>query len=172
MKGTAKKAIWLLAGLVLLVSACGYRLEGGGQLHPGVTRVGVTVFENRSAQTYAGIYFTNEMIREIQDRTDTQVVDPDRAVFLIKGAIKGITFATLSRSSTETVTERRINAVVDVQLLDADNAVQWSVSNFTATESYFVAPDKVNDEANIRDGIEIIAKRMAERIVSQMAANF
>jgi outer membrane lipopolysaccharide assembly protein LptE/RlpB len=172
MKATANKAICLMALLVLLVSACGYRLEGGGHLHPGVARVGVTVFENRSAQTYAGVYFTNEMIREIQDRTDTQVVDPDHAVFLVKGAIRGITFSTLSRSSTETVTERRITAVVDVQLLDADNAVLWSVSNFTATESYVVAPDKANDEAKIREGVEIIAQRAAERIVSQMAANF
>ncbi|MCF8092119.1 MAG: hypothetical protein K9K21_02300 [Desulfotignum sp.] len=167
-----KKSIWILTGLVLLLSGCGYRLEGGGNLHPGVTRVGVEVFENKSGQTRAGIEFTNELIREIQEKTDTEVVDPASTTRRIKGVIKAITFSTLSRSSTETVTERKVQAVVDVQLVGADNKVLWAVDNFAVSESYFVAPDKINDDANINKAITIIAERMADRIVSQMTANF
>ena len=154
------------------MSACGYHLEGGGPVHPGVTRVGVTVFTNRSAHTHAGIDFTNELIREIQDRTDTTVVDPADAAYLINGKITSITFATLSRSSTETVTERRVTAVVDVQLLSPDKKVIWSVNHFSAVESFSVGSDNIDDEANIRKALEIIAERMAERLVSQMSANF
>ncbi len=167
-----RKPVWILAGILWLVSGCGYRLEGGGYVHPGVTRVGVTVFENRTAQTHAGVDFTNALIREIQDRTDTEVVDPDQAVFRIKGVIRGITFSTLSRSSTERVTERRATAVVDVQLMAADNTVRWSVAGVSASESYVVAPDKIDDEASIRDAIDVIATRMADRIISQMTADF
>jgi hypothetical protein len=167
-----RKAAWLLTGFVVMVSGCGYRMEGGGYVHPGVARVGVGVFENRTAQTHAGVDFTNALIREIQDRTDTSVVDPDHAAFLIKGVIKGITFSTLSRSSTETVIERLITAVVDVQLVAADKTVLWSVAGFSASESYVVATDKIEDEAKIRDAIDVIATRMADRIVSQMTAGF
>lgn len=166
-----EKGIWMLAG-ILLFAGCGYRLEGGGYLHQGVTRVGVAVFENNSSQTRAGIHFTNELIREIQEETDTQVVDPADAPRRIKGIVKAITFSTLSRSSTETVVERRIRAVVDVQLLDTDKDILWSVNNFSSTESFLVDADNINDEANISEAIEIIAQRIAERIVSQMMAGF
>jgi outer membrane lipopolysaccharide assembly protein LptE/RlpB len=158
--------------LLLLMTACGYRLEGGGLVHPGVSRVGVTVFANRTAYTQAGIDFTNELIREIQDRTDTQVAAPEQAAYLIQGTVRSITFATLSRSSTETVTERRVTAVVDVQLLSPDKKTLWSVSNFSTFESFAVGADSIDDAANIRKALEIISERIAERIVGQMSADF
>jgi outer membrane lipopolysaccharide assembly protein LptE/RlpB len=164
-------AILIILGM-LLIAGCGYRLEGGGYVHRNVARVGVEVFENNSAQTRAGIAFTNELIREIQEETDTKVMDPADAPRRIKGRVKAITFSTLSRSSTETVTERRITAVVDVQLLDADGDVLWSANNFSSFDSYLVDSDKINDEASINDAIGIIAQRIAERLVSQMMANF
>ncbi|MCF8076328.1 MAG: hypothetical protein K9K63_17425 [Desulfotignum sp.] len=172
MIGSMKSLMLFFAGGLLVLSACGYRLEGGGPVHPGVTRVGVEVFTNRTAQTRAGIDFTNELIREIQDRTDTAVVNPSNAAYLIKGEITAITFSTLSRSSTEIVTERRVRAVVDVKLLSPDKKVIWSVNNFSALESFTVGSDNIDDESNIRDALEIIAQRMAERLVSQMSADF
>lgn len=158
--------------LLLLLPACGYRLEGGGLVHPGVFRVGVEVFANRTAYTHAGIDFTNELIREIQDRTDTRVVAPEQAAYLIRGTIRSITFATLSRSSTETVTERQVTAVVDVQLISPDKKTLWSAGNFSGVESFTVGADKIDDTANIRQALEIAARRVAERIVSQMSADF
>ena len=174
MKGFRQFAVRFLAGagMVLMLSTCGYRLEDGGLVHPGVSRVGVTVFTNRTAQTHAGIDFTNELIREIQDRTDTRVVDPDEAAYRIEGTVTSITFSTLSRSSTENVTERRVRAVVDVQLLSPDKEIIWSVSNYSAVESYTVGSDRIDDDANIRQALEVVAERMAERIVSQMSADF
>jgi outer membrane lipopolysaccharide assembly protein LptE/RlpB len=166
------KLFCILVGVLLLFSGCGYRLEGGGYMYQGVTRVGVAVFENRTSQTRAGIDFTNELIREIQEKTDTKVVDPSNAARRIKGVVKAITFSVLSRSSTETVVERNVTAVVDVQLLDTDDDVLWSVSNFSSSESYMVDEDKIHDEASINEAIEIIAQRIAQRLVSQMMVNF
>jgi len=100
------------------------------------------------------------------------VMDPADAPRRIKGIVKAITFSTQSRSSTETVVERRVTAVVDVQLLDTDGDVLWSVSNFSSSESFLVDADKINDDANINEAVGIIAQRVAERLVSQMMANF
>ncbi|MCA1785141.1 MAG: hypothetical protein LC657_04060 [Desulfobacteraceae bacterium] len=63
-------------------------------------------------------------------------------------------------------------AVVDVQLVDQDSKVLWSVSNFSATESYFVAADTIDDDANISEAIRVISEQVADRIISQMAADF
>jgi hypothetical protein len=50
--------------------------------------------------------------------------------------------------------------------------VIWSVSQFSEMESYNVGSDRIDDDTNIRQALEVIAERMAERIVSQMSADF
>ncbi len=169
-----KKHIGLLMAGLVMVSffSCGYRLEGGGYIQESITRVAVAVFENNSSQTRAGVVFTNELIREILEKTDTRVVDSDKSTRKIQGTVKSITFATLSRSSTETVVERRVTAVMDVRLLGPDNEIIWSVKDFSSNEDYVVAEDKVSDEGNIRQAVEKIAQRSAQRLVSQMMVNF
>lgn len=162
-----------MAGLVAgLVAGCGYHLEGGGYINEDVTRVAVDVFENKSSETRAGMSFTNQLIREIQAKTDTAVVDSAKAAFKIVGSVNAITFSALARVTTETVVERKVTALVDVQLTGPDGEILWSVKNLSSKESYTVDPNKVDDEANKREAVEKIALRSAERVVSQMMTNF
>ncbi len=161
-----------LIALIALVASCGYQFEGGGYINEDVTRVAVEVFENKSSETRAGMSFTNELIREIQGKTDTIVVDSSKAARKITGTVNSITFSTLSRSSIETVVERQVKAVIDVQLIGADGEIIWSVKNFSATEPYTVDADTVNDESNKRDAVEKIALRSSERLVSKLLNNF
>lgn len=162
-----------MAGLVAgLVAGCGYHLEGGGYINEDVSRVAVDVFENKSSETRAGMSFTNQLIQEIQTKTDTAVVDSDKAAFKIVGSVNAITFSALARVTTETVVERKVTALVDVQLTGPDGEILWSVKNLSSTESYEVDPNKMDDEANKREAVEKIALRSAERVVSQMMTNF
>ena len=158
--------------MATVAAGCGYRLSGGGYLNENVTRVAVNVFENNSSESRAAISFTNELVEEITQKSDTEVVDMERATRVIKGTIKSITFSTLSRSSTETVTERRVTAVVDVILTGADGEILWSAVDFSAKESYTVATDTVDDEANKSEAVDTIAERVAERLVSRLLSNF
>ena len=93
-----------------------------------------------------------------------------RAVF--EGTIKAITFATLSRSTTESVIERRVTATVDLKLTDKDGDVIWSVKDFTSYEEYTVSEDKITDESNKREAVDKIATRSAEKLISRMMTNF
>ncbi len=165
-----KQIIIIALALVFSAAGCGYKLAGGGYLNKDVSRVAVGVFENNSSEARAGMSFTNELVREIQSRTDTTVTDT--AARKISGIIKAITYSTLSRTSTETVDERQVTAVVDVKITDADGKIIWSVKDFTATESYTTSSSVVDDESNKRQAVEAIATRMAERLVSRMTSNF
>jgi len=162
--------------MVVAAAGCGYRLAGGGYLNETVTRVSVAVFENNSSESRAGISFTNELIREITEKTDTEVVDGARATQVIAGTIKAITFSSLSRSSTTSVAERRVTAVVDVKLTGPEGGILWSVKGFSATESYTVSGSTstgtIIDEASKRQAVDTIAQRVAERLVSRMTNNF
>lgn len=159
----------MAAGLLV---GCGYHLEGGGYINEDLTHVAVDVFENKSSEARAGMSFTNNLIQEIQTKTDTEVVDFDKTTRKITGTVNAITFSALSRVSTETVVERKVTALVDVQLTSPEGEILWSVKNLSSTESYAVDTDKVDDEANKREAVEKIALRSAERVVSQMMTNF
>lgn len=161
-----------MAGLIALAGSCGYQFEGGGYIHKDVTRVAVEVFDNKSSETTAGVSFANEVIREILEKSDTLVVDSDKATRKIIGTINSITFSSLSRTSIETVVERQVTARVDVQLVGPDGKILWSMKNFTSKEDYATSRDTVNDETNRREAIDKIARRSAQQIVSQMLINF
>ena len=157
---------------LLLTASCGYHLEGGGYLNQDVTRVAVKVFENKSSETGAGIIFTNALVEEIIRKTDTRVVDDAMADFVIDAQINAITFSTLSRSTTDNVTERRVTAVVDLKIKDKNNDVVWSVKGFSSDDEYEVSNDTAVDDANRVEAIEEIARRSAEQLVSKMVSNF
>ncbi|MCD4718670.1 MAG: hypothetical protein K8S13_02260, partial [Desulfobacula sp.] len=138
---------FLFICLLVFFASCGYRFEGGGYIKNDVMRVAVKVFENKSSETGAGISFTNALIQEIIQKTDTKVVDESRATAVLKGTINAIGFATLSRSTTESVIERRVWASVDLKLIDKDGEVIWSVKDFSSHEEYTVSEDKITDES-------------------------
>ncbi len=162
----------IISVLLLVLTSCGYQFVGGGYLKSDVTRVAMGIMDNKSSETRAGVVFTNAIIKEIMEKTDTKLVDDAKAVAVLKGRINAITFATLSRSTTEAVVERRVSANVDMQLVDKDKQIIWSVKNFTSHEDYKVSEDKVTDESNKRDALDKIALRTAEKLVSSMMNNF
>ena len=167
------RVLWgcLLCGVVFFAS-CGYQFEGGGYLHQDVKRVAVTILKNNSSETGAGVTFTNALIEEILQKTDATVVDRFQATAALEGTINAITFATLSRSTTESVVDRRVWATVDLKLIRKDGQVIWSVKDFTSHEDYTVSEDKVEDEQNKSKAVAKIATRNAERLVSKLLTNF
>jgi translation elongation factor P/translation initiation factor 5A len=133
----------------------------------------VEMMDNKSSATGAGVVFTNALIKEIAEKTDTKIVDDTtKAVAVLKGRVNSITFATLSRSTTESVVERRILAKVDMQLVDKDGEIVWSVKNFTSREEYKVSEDKITDDSNKRDAVVKIATRNAEKVIIRMMNKF
>lgn len=158
--------------MILFFASCGYQLEGGGYVSNGVSLVAVRALENKTSETGVGVAFTNAIIREIIQKTDTRVVDESRATAFFEGTVKKITFTTLSRSSTESVQERRVVATMDLKLIRRDGEVIWSVTDLASYEDYSVSNDKITDESNKKAGVEKIAVRIAEKVVNKMTNNF
>ncbi len=163
---------WVMICLFFFVMACGYQFEGGGYINKDVTRVAVKVLENKSAETGADVIFTNALIREILQKTDTKVVDEATATAVIEGTIKAITFSPLSRVTVESVIERGVFAILDLKMVNKEGEVIWSAADLSSGESYKTSQETIADEGNKRTALEKIATRSAERIVSRMLSNF
>ena len=168
-----KNLKWILcACLIVSIASCGYQFEGSGFINKDVKSVAVRILNNKSSETGAGIVFTNALIQEILQKTETRVVDESMASAFLEGSITAITFATLSRSTTESVLERRIWATTNLKLINRDGELIWSVSNFPSHEDYKVSPDKITDEHNKKAAVDKIAVRSAEKLISKLMNNF
>ncbi|MCP4671911.1 MAG: hypothetical protein GY857_11470 [Desulfobacula sp.] len=167
-----KKLKFILSIFLFALASCGYQFVGGGYINKDVTQAAVEIMENKSSETGAGIVFANDLIKEIMETSDTKIVDKAQADAVLKGRINSITFATLSRSTTESVVERRITANIDMRLLDKEGKIVWAVKGLTSQEEYKVSEDKLTDESNKRDAVEKISQRMAEKLVNRMLNNF
>lgn len=164
---------WIIPAVVfVLVSGCGYQFEGGGYLNTDIRRVAVKAFENRSSETGAGMKFTNALIEEISRKTDTQVVDESVANYVIEAVINSVTFSILSRSTTDSVAERNVSAVVDLKIKNRDGDIVWSVKDFSSNDEYTVSSNTATDDSNKQAALDEIATRSAERLVSRMLNNF
>ena len=168
-----KNLKWILyTCLVVFFASCGYQFEGGGYINKDVSSVAVRALKNKSSETGAVIAFTNALIQEIIQKTDTKVVEESRASAFLEGTIKEITFVTLSRSTTESVLERRILALMDLKLINREGEVIWSASDFTSYEDYTVSQDNITDEGNKKAAVDKIAIRSAEKLISKLMTNF
>ncbi len=166
------KNIWIGFLFAVLFVSCGYQFEKRGYISTGVTQVAVLVFDNESIETGADILFTNALIQEILEKTDTKVVERTRASSVIKGTVKSITFSALSRSATETVIQRRVKAAIDLKLINTDGELLWSVKDFISSEDYTVSESVVTDEARKRAAVTEIARRTAEKIITALQNDF
>jgi outer membrane lipopolysaccharide assembly protein LptE/RlpB len=163
----------ILSVLLFVLTSCGYQFEGGGYLNSDVTHVAVEMMDNKSSATGAGVAFTNALIKEIVLKTDTKLVDDaTKADAVLKGRVNSITFATLSRSTTESVVERRISANVDMQLVDKDGQIVWSVKNLTTRKEYKVSDFNIADDSNKKDALVWISTRNAEKAIIRMVNKF
>ena len=165
-----KNIIYILVFCFIL--SCSYRFEGGQYLNENITNVAVKVFKNNSFESNAEIVFTNELIKTINQRSKTKVVDESKAKAVLTGVIKAIKYSTASRSSAETIIEKRVSVIVDVKLLDNNQNIIWSISNFSIEEEYLTNDDNVKDEAKKREAISIIAEECADRLVTKLLVDF
>ena len=165
-----------LGVLVFLLTAwltgCGYTFSNSGPLPGNVSQVSVTMFENNSFEVGAESIFTSALIRELLQKSDAMVVDRGKAEAVITGTIRSITVGALTRTADDAVVERQVSAVIDLDMVDSNGEVIWSVRSFSSNEAFTAKSDNAMDEAGKREAIEKIAARISERIIDRMRDRF
>lgn len=169
ISGTITASVLLL---ILLFTGCGYTLSNSGPLPGNVSRISVTMFENHSFETGAESIFTSALIKELLQKSDAMVVDRKRAEAIITGTVRSITVGALTRTADDTVLERQVSAVIDLDMVNLNGEVIWTVRNFSSNEVFTAMSDNALDEAGKREAIEKIADRISERIVDRMRDRF
>ena len=155
----------------LALSACGYRFAGSGSLPGGTRTIFVEVFENRTAETGIENIFTADLRYEFV--RNKMSATRSNAEGILSGVIRSLRVETIARSSQTVSQERRVTATVDLNLVDQDGKILWSVKGISDSEAYQVtADDKTTIDFNKQAAITRLSKRIGESVFYRLTDDF
>ncbi|MCB2148494.1 MAG: hypothetical protein KQI81_18595 [Deltaproteobacteria bacterium] len=159
---------------VLLLTACGYHFAGSGSFPAGVSRVFITILENRSAETGAESLFTNDLIYEFtRNRKESLVQERSSADAILTGAIVSLSVENISRSTVSTAVERRVTGTLNLRLESSDGRILWSSGNIVERQAYAVVKgNKTATDQNKSDAIAVLSSKLAESAFNRLTDNF
>ena len=152
----------LALALVLTVAACNYRFGGYREGKAGVETVNIPPFENRTRQIGIETLFTNELVYEVGRGDRIALAALGRADAVVYGIIKDLETNTVSRQNLNVSLERRVYVTVELTAKNRQGEAFWFYK-LREDEVYFVEADKVSTEANLREALAEISRRIAEK---------
>lgn len=164
----------LVALLALLLSGCGYRLQGRSDALPGDVRsLYVELFRNDSYEPYLENSITNEVVGRFARHDRLEIVEqPAQAEGILGGRIVGYSNSALSYDSDDNIAEYRSKMTVEGVLRRVDNGeVLWK-GTVAWQEDYPVSSDKTLQDDREQLAILEISQRLADELFSHMIDNF
>jgi len=168
------RSVLLVALVALLLSACGYRLQGGADTLPGDVRsLYVELFSNDSYEPYLENFITNEVVGRFARHDRLEIVEqPFRAEGILGGRIIAYSNNALSYDSDDNIAEYRSKMTVEATLRRVDNGeVLWKGS-VVWQEDYSANGDIVLQNDLEQAAIKEISQRLADELFSHMIDNF
>ncbi len=164
----------LVLALVLALAGCGFQFAGAGSLPGGISRVFISMFENRTSQSGIESIFTNDLINEFTTSRETSLVrDRSQADGILTGAIVGLSVDNISRASISTALERRVTGTLNLRLESRDGRVLWSSGNLVDHQDYAVAEgDQATTDSNLREAIAELSRKMAQTAFNRLTDDF
>ena len=167
------KFSFIIILLVLLCSACGYRFAEQGGFPGDTERLFVQVLENKTQETGVENIVTNALLNELTLRkTDELASGFDDADVVLTGVVNLVTIVTISVSKPDVADERRVNVTVDLKLTKKGGRIVWAAKGLSDFEAYLVDADTERTDANRRNAIRVLSKRIAERAVNRLSDDF
>ena len=159
---------------VVLLTACGYHFSGSSSLPAGVSRVFITILENRSSETGAESIFTNDLIYEFtRNGKDRLAADRSSADGILTGTLVSLSVENIARTSVSTAVERRVTGTLKLRLESPDGRILWSSGKIVERQDYaVVAENKTATDQNKSDAIAVLSVKLAETAFIRMTDNF
>jgi len=157
----------------MLCCACGYRFAEKRGFPGDTERLFVTVLENKTQETGVESILTAALLNELTLRKTDQLASGfDDADVVLSGVVSLVTIMTISKSKPDVADERRVNVTVDLKLTKKDGSIVWAAKDFSDFEEYRVDTDTEKTDANRRNAIRVLSKRIAERTVNRFSDDF
>ncbi len=170
----AKLLLWL--GMVLICSACGYRVRSSvGRMPSGIQSLGIPTFRNLTSQYKIEQLISSAVLKEFSLRTRIPVSSSNSGVdSLLLGEIRSVssipvTFGTETIGSQTFGSAFMVTVQISVKLIrQKDSTIIWQNQDFTFRDRYVL-------NANVRDffseenpALERLARDFAASLASTL----
>jgi len=167
------KPIVIIILIIVLCGACGYRFAEEGGFPGDTERLFVKVLENQTQETGVENIVTAALLSELTLRkTDELASGIDDADVVLSGVVNLVTISTISVSKPDVADERRVNVTIDLKLTQKDGSIVWTAKGLSDFEEYLVDTDTERTDANRRNAIRVLSKRIAEKTVNRFSDDF
>ena len=161
-----------IIGYMAVLYGCSYRFSGTGELPSGMVRIFVSVIENNTAEPGIENYLTDDVINEFILRKKDVLCKLEDADGVLTGSIEYIRDMPIAHSSQSKSTQRRVFLGVTLNLTDTKGKTVWAVNGINANQAYKVTDDKTLTDQNKKEAIQVLSKRLAEKIFNRLTDDF
>jgi hypothetical protein len=156
-----------------MCEACGYRFADQGGFPGDTQRLFVNVLENKTQETGVENIITAALLSELTLRkTNRLAAGLAEADVVLSGVVKHVNIRTISVSEPRVADERRVTVTVALTLSKTDGSKVWTGGDFSDFEAYLVNVNPEITDANRRNAIRILSKRIAERVINRFSDDF
>lgn len=164
--------VLVMIGILTVLSGCSYHFSGSGNLPSSITRIYISMIENRTAEAGIENYLTDDLINEFIQRRKEALSRQEDAEGILSGSIDSLQDTPIAHSSQSKSTQRRVVLGVALKLVDREGKVIWAVNGINANQAYRVTDDKTLTEQNKKAAIRILSKRLAEKVYNRLTDDF
>jgi hypothetical protein len=168
----------LLSGLILIgvCFGCGYHLAGGeDNIDPGIQKVFVDTFANRTSEAGLENLFRNAFIDQVLKGSRFQLAGRrDEADALIRGNIQSLVTSHVAYRETDLAAEERLTVVLEITFEErASKRVLWQNRKFSYYVDYVVSSGQTGlTEAYRKSALVKLSNDVAERAYSLILSGF
>ncbi|MFH0996922.1 MAG: LPS assembly lipoprotein LptE [Pseudomonadota bacterium] len=167
-----KYAVLFLIGLLPVLWGCSYRFSGTGSLPSGITRIYISVIENKTSEAGIERYLTDDLINEFIMRRKDVLSRQEDAEGILSGSIEYIQDMSIAHRSQSKSTQSRVVLGITLKLVDQKGKTVWAVNGINANQAYKVTDDKTLTEQHKKAAIQFLSKRLAEKIYNRLTDDF
>jgi len=163
----------LMLAFLLVLSGCGYRFVGGGDVPKGMQTIYIHLIENRTAEVGIEIILTDQLKNEFISKYKGQLAPIDQADGILSGRITDVRTVTVARRSTQSSLEKRVVITIDLTVKNQDDDIIWSTRGMSGSETYAVEQsDRQATETAKQDAMELVLLRLGQEAYYRMTDDF
>jgi len=176
------KLVLVTSAMSLFLASCGYHFSGEGQgPKPGLVRIAIPVFENKTSEPNAGAIFAGALREEFMRKGSMQVVSVEDAQAVFKGTVKNIQIQAVAHNPVSAVSNRitvenRLFITLDIRCEEKEtHKVLWRDPAFRYFKVYLLSDnpmEPITGFENREAALRFLAQEMSTRIHDRFLSNF
>lgn len=164
----------IMAIVVALLPACGYRLVGrGGAFPEGIRTVSVQPMANATSRAGIETAFSRALVDTLMSTGKVKVVSGGAADAKFSGSVAGFDSTPIAYNSRREITERRITILVNLDFAPAAGGKSFlSERGLTGKADHLVVGELIADNQAEQEAVEKAVRDAAERVVNRIMEGF